>query len=99
QELVEYLEDGNITNSVNLPTVHVPRNSHTRICIIHLNKPNMISSITGIVSRDGMNIDKFQDNNRGEYAYGIIDIDGDIDTSSIEEIKSLDGVIRVRVIR
>lgn len=98
-ELIDYLENGNITNSVNLPNVSMPRTSPTRICIIHLNKPNMISSITNIVSQDGLNIDNFQDNNRGDYAYGVLDVGGDIDKKAVDDLKALDGVIRVRVIR
>lgn len=77
----------------------MPRTSPTRICIIHLNKPNMISSITNIVSQDGLNIDNFQDNNRGDYAYGVLDVGGDIDKKAVDDLKALDGVIRVRVIR
>lgn len=98
-ELVEYLENGNIVNSVNLPNVQVPRTSPTRLCIIHMNRPNMISAITSIVSKDGINIDNFQDNNRGDYAYGMLDLAGDIDSSVVKELEELEGVIRVRVIR
>lgn len=98
-ELIEYLENGNIINSVNLPNVEVPKTSPTRICVIHLNKPTMISSITSIISSEGVNIDNFTDSNRVNYAYGIIDINGDIDNQAIKKLKELDGVIRVRVIR
>ena len=98
-ELKEYLENGNIINSVNLPAMQYPRTTDTRLCIIHMNKPTMISSITGIISKDGINIGNFQDNNRGEYAYAIIDIDGNINDAAINDLNALDGVIRVRVIK
>lgn len=98
-ELIEYLENGNIINSVNLPNVQVPKSSPTRICVIHHNKPTMISSITSIVSSCGVNIDNFTDSNRGDFAYGVIDIGGDIDNQAVKSLTELDGVIRVRVIR
>lgn len=98
-ELIEYLENGNIINSVNLPNVQVPKTSPTRICVIHYNKPTMISSITSVISSSGVNIDNFTDSNRGDFAYGVIDIGGDIDSQAIKSLTELDGVIRVRVIR
>lgn len=98
-EIIDYLENGNIVNSVNLPSMQIPRVSPTRICIIHENKPTMISSITNIISNDGLNIDNFQDNNRGSYAYAIIDVGGELNTQAVKELKALSGVVRVRIIR
>lgn len=97
-ELMDYIENGNIVNSVNLPEVTMPRSGEHRICVIHKNIPNMITTITGIIAEDGVNIENMLNKSRGDYAYTMLDI-GDSDTDTVaEEIKSIEGVIRVRVI-
>ncbi len=98
-ELIDFLENGNIKNSVNFPAVSEPRKSPVRVTVIHENKPNMIATITDIISKAGHNIAIFQNKNRGEFAYSIIDVDSDIETEVVAKIESIDGVIRVRVIK
>jgi len=98
-ELKGYLEDGNIKNSVNFPTVNVPRGEGTRICIIHANVPNIISQISSAVAAKGINIDHMTNMSRNEIAYTLLDIAGDIDDEAIEVIKAVPNVVRVRVIK
>ncbi len=97
-ELIDFLENGNIRNSVNLPAVSAERCGVARITVIHKNQPNMIATITDTISRDGVNIANFEDKNRGEIAYSIIDTDTEVSAGVVEDIKKIDGVVRVRVI-
>lgn len=97
-ELIDYLENGNIRNSVNMPAVSMARTGVSRITVIHINQPNMIATITDTISKDGVNIASFEDKNRGEIAYSIIDADSEISAAVIADIEKIDGVIRVRVI-
>jgi len=98
KELIDYIENGNIVNSVNLPEVTMPRSGKNRVCVIHKNIPNMITKITGLVSDDGINIENLLNKSKGDYAYTMLDI-GDADIATLEkEINEIDGVIRVRII-
>lgn len=98
-ELIDFLENGNIKNSVNLPAVSLQRSGAARITVIHKNQPNMIATITDTISKDGINIANFLDKNRGEFAYSIIDVDSEVSAAAVEDIKKIDGVIRIRVIK
>ncbi|MDE7124664.1 MAG: phosphoglycerate dehydrogenase, partial [Eubacterium sp.] len=98
-ELIDFLENGNIKNSVNMPAVSTDRCGVARITVIHKNQPNMIATITDTISKDGINIANFEDKNRGEVAYSIIDTDSDISEAVVDDIKKIDGVIRIRVIK
>ena len=98
QELIDYLEDGNIKNSVNMPNVFMHRTGKVRVTVIHKNQPNMIATITDTISKDGVNIASFEDKNRGEIAYSIIDCDNAVSDMVANDINAIDGVIRVRVI-
>lgn len=98
-ELIDFLENGNIKNSVNMPSVSMARTGVTRITIIHKNQPNMIATITDTISKDGINIASFEDKNRGEWAYSIIDTDSKPADKVVSDITSIDGVIKVRVIK
>ena len=98
RELIDYIENGNIVNSVNLPEITMPRSGKHRVCIIHRNIPNMLTAITGIFAGDNVNIENLLNKSRGNYAYSMLDID-EADTSAVaEKIGAIDGVIRVRVI-
>ena len=98
-ELKDYIENGNITNSVNMPAVSVPRSGKTRITIIHKNVPNVISRITAIVAEENINIDNMVNKSRGEYAYTMLDTDTEVSNDAITAISSQDFAIRVRVIK
>ena len=98
KELIDYIENGNIVNSVNLPEVTMPRSGDNRVCVIHKNIPNMITKITGLVSDDGINIENLLNKSKGDYAYTMLDI-GAADVAVLEkEINDIEGVIRVRII-
>ncbi len=98
-QLKDFLEDGNISNSVNFPQVSMPRISLIRITIIHLNIKEMINKITAAISGRGINIENFVNASRGEYAYTFVDIDhGDI-PAIVSDIEKISGVIRIRVLR
>ena len=98
QELIDYLEDGNIKNSVNMPNVFMHRTGKVRVTVIHKNQPNMIATITDTISKDGVNIASFEDKNRGEIAYSIIDCDNAVSDRIANDSNSIEGVIRVRII-
>lgn len=97
-EIRDYLENGNIIHSVNLPAVSVPRTGRSRITIIHKNVPNVISKITSTVAGENINIDNMVNKSRGEYAYTMLDTDADVSEEAIAAISALDEAIRVRVI-
>ena len=98
-EIKDYLENGNIKNSVNLPNVSMPReNGAKRVCIIHQNIPNMISTLTGVLANIGVNIENMQRKSKKEYAYTILDVTGNVNDDTVKAINDNDGIIFVRVI-
>jgi len=97
-EIRDFLENGNITHSVNMPAVSVPRSGRSRITIIHKNVPNVISKITATVAEENINIDNMVNKSRGEYAYTMLDTDADVSADAIAAISALEEAIRVRVI-
>jgi len=97
-ELVDYIENGNITNSVNMPNISMPRSGSVRICVIHKNIPNILSSITGIVSQNNVNIENMLNKSKKDYAYTMLDINTDDKEAIASLIDAIDGVVRVRVI-
>lgn len=99
QELIEYLENGNIINSVNFPAVEVARSTDTRICVLHRNIPNMLAQISGVVSGTGINIESMVNRSKKDNAYTILDTVGDVSDDVLSAIESIDGVIRTRKIR
>lgn len=98
-QLVDFIENGNITNSVNLPNTSLEKSGTVRITIIHKNQPNMIANITTTISKDGVNIASHTNKSKGEYAYSIIDCDSNVSSKVVEDIEAIDGVTRVRVIK
>ena len=99
QEIQDYLENGNIVNSVNLPNVSMERNGVARVCIIHRNVPNVIAQLTAILSADGLNVETLANKSKKEYAYTMLDVDGKISDVVREKLSSVEAVIRVRVIQ
>ena len=98
-ELQDYLENGNITNSVNMPAVSMERSGEARICVIHHNIPNTLAQITSIVSGAGMNVENLANKSRKDYAYTMLDVTGKVADAMVEQIKGIEGVIRVRVMQ
>ena len=100
EELKDYLENGNIRNSVNMPAVSMPRaEGLIRICILHRNVPNTISLFSGAVGNAGVNIENMQSMSRGDYAYTIFDVSGDLADDAVTSLAGMEPIIRVRVIR
>ena len=97
-ELMDYLENGNITHSVNYPDVQVPRSGDARICVLHKNVPNMLAQISAVVSADGSNIASMTNKSRKDYAYTVLDIEGTVSDAVAQDILAIEGVIRVRVL-
>jgi len=97
-QLKNFLENGNIKNSVNFPTADMPRNNGARIIIANSNVPAMVGKITSVLAEQNLNIADMLNQNRGEIAYNIIDIDGDVKESQIAKIKTIEGVILARVL-
>ena len=100
RQLMDYMENGNITNSVNYPNCNMGVCTKAgRITVLHKNIPNMISRFTTVVSGHGINISDMLNRSRGEYAYTMLDLDESTPDALAKMMESLDGVIRVRVIR
>jgi len=97
-QLRDYLENGNIRNSVNLPNVYLERSGVMRMCIIHRNVPAMLANITSLLSTDGVNVENLSNKSKGPYAYTLVDLGTRVDKKVIEDVKNLPNVIRVRVI-
>ncbi|MBQ8448550.1 MAG: phosphoglycerate dehydrogenase [Clostridia bacterium] len=97
-ELIDYIENGNITNSVNLPDVSMAHGTAMRICVIHKNIPNMLTSITSVLAKDNVNIENMVNRSKGDYAYTILDVN-ECDKASVSaHISAVEGIIRVRII-
>ena len=99
EEPREYLETGNIRNSVNMPALSLEPSAQNRICIINRNVPNMVAKISSQLGQYGINIETMANKARGEYAYTIVETNDTIDELSIEGIRSSEGIINVRVIQ
>ena len=97
-ELKDYLENGNIRNSVNLPAVAMERSGVMRLCIIHKNIPAMLANITTLLSRDGVNVENLSNKSKGNYAYTMVDLGEKVNASVVSDLQNLTNVIRVRVI-
>jgi D-3-phosphoglycerate dehydrogenase len=95
----EFLENGNIVNSVNFPAAEMERNGHCRIIVANKNVPNMVSQISSLLASEGFNIANMLNRNKAEIAYNIIDIDHKADPAITEKIAAIKGVIMVRVIQ
>lgn len=98
-QMKDFLENGNIVNSVNLPALSMPRTTNSRLCIIHRNVPNTLASLTSVCGKTGLNIEDMSSKSKRDFAYTILDVSGDITDAAIHEISSLEEIIRIRVIQ
>ena len=98
KELVDYIENGNITHSVNFPDVCAPRSTPARVCIMHKNVEGIIAKITSVVSGANVNIANLLDKSKKDMAYMILDLDQPLPAKAVKEIEKADSVIRVRVL-
>lgn len=99
RQIMDYLEYGNIRNSVNYPDCDMGMpGENKRIVLLHYNKPNMIGQFTRILADDNMNIADMANKSKGGYAYTMIDIDSEIPERVAEDLRQIDGVLRVRIV-
>ncbi len=98
KQLVDYIENGNIVNSVNLPNISMQRSGEKRICVIHKNIPNMLTSITSVLAKENINIENLLNKSRGDYAYTMLDFDGGDTDHILESLNEIDGMIKIRII-
>ncbi len=92
----EYLENGTVNNSVNFPEAIMPRNGGSRITIANANVPNMVGQISTILANAGLNIADLLNKSRGDIAYTIIDLDGEIPAETLSAIRGIKGVLSLR---
>ncbi|MDD6197090.1 phosphoglycerate dehydrogenase [[Clostridium] aminophilum] len=100
QEMMDYLENGNIRNSVNFPMVDMGKCENAqRIALLHQNVPNMIGQITAILSGKGLNIANMLNKSRGKYAYTLVDLEEAADEATLDQLRNISGVARLRHIQ
>ena len=98
-QLKDYLENGNILNSVNLPSVSMAREPGTRrVCLIHKNVPNTIAMLAAACGEAGINIENMQSKSRGEYAYTILDVSGELTIDAVDSLRQMEPIVKARVI-
>ena len=97
-QLKDYLLNGNIKNSVNLPNVEQEWSGISRVCLIHRNIPAMLTQITSILSAEGANVENLTNKSRKDYAYTMVDLDARLKDAAAEKLRAIPGVIRVRVL-
>ena len=100
RQMMDYLENGNIVNSVNFPNCDMGVcKTAGRITILHKNIPNSLSRVTTAMASENINIDGLMNKSRGDYAYTMLDLDHTPSAHAVEELKKIDGVLRVRIIK
>ena len=99
-EIRDFMENGNIRNSVNYPNCDAGAcSAEGRVTVAHKNVPNMLTQFTGLFAKDNVNIENMINKSRGDYAYTIFDVSSKVTEEVVNELKAIDGVIRVRVIK
>jgi D-3-phosphoglycerate dehydrogenase len=98
RQLIDYLENGNIKNSVNFPSVSLERGSFKRLCVLHYNVPAVLSKISSAFAEDGINIEHLSNRSKGDLAYTMADVDiKEIPESVVEKVAQIEGVIRINI--
>jgi D-3-phosphoglycerate dehydrogenase len=96
EQLIDFLENGNVTNAVNFPAVGMARESPWRVAIANANVPNMLGQISTAMARAGLNIHNMVNKSRGETAYTLVDVDSRVADAVLAELAAIDGVLSVR---
>jgi D-3-phosphoglycerate dehydrogenase len=96
EEVRDYLENGNVRNSVNFPEMFMARNGGFRVCIVNENVPNMLGQISTCMADAGLNILDMLNKSRGEIAYTLVDVDAAMSAQCLEQLAAIDGVLNVR---
>ena len=97
-ELRDYLENGNIRNSVNFPTVEMERSGAQRLCLIHRNIPAILANVTLQLSKDGVNVENMTNKSKGDWAYTIVDVGTPVGERVLADIGKIPGIVRTRAI-
>ena len=97
-EMYDYLVNGNIKNSVNFPDATLERMGTSRLCILHFNKPTMLNQFLQIACSTGLNVENMINKAYRDYAYAMIDLNGELSKEQVDALKSIPDVIRVRVV-
>ena len=98
KEIIDYLENGNIKNSVNFPNVKIDATG-TKVCILHKNVPSLIAKVTEVFGSEGLNIENMVNASKKDYSATLLDVSGDVTDSIVSKLCAVDAVIRVRVIK
>ena len=98
KELDDYLQNGNITNSVNFPNLTMPRSGNARICVLHANIPAIITKITAALADEGLNIENMTSKSKGDNAYTVADVANAPSADAVARIASVEGIYKVRAI-
>jgi len=98
-ELIDFLENGNIKNSVNFPDVMNPKGGDESVCVIHKNVPTMLTQISSAISGAGLNIENLSSRSKKEMGYSVFEITGECPDSVIEKLLAVEGIIRVNVVK
>lgn len=98
RQLDDYIRCGNIKNSVNFPNVSMPHSGAVRLCLLHANVPSIISQITSALSEEHINIENMINKSKGDNAYTLLELGGEVSEDTVARIRAIDGMARVRVI-
>ncbi len=99
EQLIDYIENGNIVNSVNYPSCSMPRTTDVRLVILHKNIANIIAQITTAVGKENINITNMANQSKGEFAVTILDVEKEVSNESIEHLSAVNGIIKIRVVK
>lgn len=97
-QIRDFLEHGNLQNAVNFPNTRMERAGQSRICLANRNVPNMIAQVTQLLGGRGLNIAQMHNASRGELAYNLLDIDGEVAPEVVADLRRIEGVLSVRVV-
>jgi len=97
-QITDYLENGNIRNSVNLPHVQMARSGVQRLAVTNMNRPDMVGQISHILGKAGVNIEHLVNESRNQIAYTLMDLDREIPAATRDELAAIEGVVRLRVL-
>ena len=98
EEIKDFLENGNITHSVNYPNLCEPKTTDYRICVIHQNQPGLIANISATLGKDGINIENMTNRAKKNNAYTVLDIEKAPEQKILDDVRAIDGVVRVFVV-
>jgi len=98
EQIRDYLENGNVRNSVNFPKVYLKRYGGFRMAVVNANVPNMLGQISTALAESGLNIVDMINKSRGDLAYTLVDVESELCDECVAKISSIDGVLAVRVL-